>query len=160
MDHDQKFFYAGLYVLKKMDLKPEDGGEQMPVLLPSELSPLEDVLQELVNEELIEIPKKGNRYALTKKGLAYLGELIDEAEAIIEEFDDAELEEAVAELRARRLDVFRARFLWGWYDGEFDDLVKFQQRRGIVPIEKLWAFYLMSDAFYDELAKDIGEPSR
>ena len=86
-----------------------------------------------------------------------LGALIDEAEALIEEFDDAELEEAVAELRARRLDVFRARFLWGWYDGEFDELVKFQQRRGITPVEKLWAFYLLSDAFYDELAKDTGE---
>lgn len=155
MDHDQKLFYAGLYVMKKMDLKAEEGGEPMPVLLPAELSPLEDILQELVNEGLIEIPKKLHRYALTRKGLAYLGELIDEAEAIIEEFDDAELEEAVAELSARRLDVFRARFLWGWYDGEFDDLVKFQQRRGITPVEKLWAFYLMSDAFYDELAKDI-----
>jgi hypothetical protein len=51
--------------------------------------------------------------------------------------------------------VFRARFLWGWYEGEFDDLVLFQERRGVSPVERLWAFYLMSDAFWSELAREL-----
>ena len=51
----------------------------------------------------------------------------------------------------------RARFLWGWYEGEFDDLVAFQERRGVTPVERMWAFYLTSDAFWDELAKDIAD---
>jgi hypothetical protein len=49
----------------------------------------------------------------------------------------------------------RARFLWGWYEGEFDDLVLFQQRRGVSAVETLWAYYLMSDAFWTELARDF-----
>ena len=40
-------------------------------------------------------------------------------------------------------------------EGELDDLVAFQERRGVTPIERLWAFYLMSDEFYAELAKDL-----
>ena len=55
---------------------------------------------------------------------------------------------------SRNLDVFRARFLWGWYSGEFDDLVLFQQRRGVSPVEQFWAFYLTGDDFYRELARD------
>ena len=58
----------------------------------------------------------------------------------------------LAELQRRRLDPLRARFLWGWYQGEFDDLVLFQQRRGVEPVERSWADYLVSDAFYDNLA--------
>jgi hypothetical protein len=149
--------YAGLYVLKRMDLKPEEGGMEFPVLLPSEYAPLEDVLQELVNADLIEINKKKHNYAITKAGYAYIAEHIDEAEAIIEEFDELEMDEAIAELRARNLDVFRARFLWGWYDGEFDDLIAFQQRRGISPIERFWAYFLMGDGFWNLLESDIGE---
>ncbi|CAN99155.1 MULTISPECIES: hypothetical protein [Sorangium] len=154
VSREQKLVYAGIYVLKKMDLKPADGGMEMPLVLPSELSPLEDVLQELVNAELIEVNRRKARFELTKKGLAYLGEIIDEAEALVDEFDDESLEDAVAELRVRNVDVLRARFLWGWYDGELDDLVLFQQRRGVTPVEQWWADYLMSDAFYEELRRD------
>ncbi|WP_437762638.1 hypothetical protein WMF27_45235 [Sorangium sp. So ce281] len=154
MSREQKLVYAGIYVLKKMDLKPADGGMEMPLVLPSELSPLEDVLQELVNADLVEVNRRKARFELTKKGLAYLGEIIDEAEALVDEFDDESLEDAVAELRGRNVDVLRARFLWGWYDGELDDLVLFQQRRGVTPVEQWWADYLMSDAFYEELRRD------
>jgi hypothetical protein len=157
VEQDLKLYYAGLLLLKKMDLKPEDGGMTFPVLLPPELEPLDDVLQELVNQDLIVINPKKHRYDLTKKGLDYLGEHIDEAEALVDEFDDLEMEEAVAAMRERNLDVFRARFLWGWYDGEIDDLVLFQQRRGITPVEKLWAFYLVGDAFWETLEADIRE---
>jgi hypothetical protein len=155
MDREQKIYYAGLVVLKKMDLKPEDGGLTMPILLPPDLAPLDDVLQELVNQDLISLNRRKERYELTRKGLDYIGEHIDEAEALVDEFDDLEMQEAVAILRERNLDVFRARFLWGWYDGELDDLVLFQQRRGIAPVEPSWAFYLVSDGFWETLAEDI-----
>jgi hypothetical protein len=152
---EQKQTYVGLYLLKKLDLKPEDGGLDLPVVLPSELSPLDETLQQLAVDDLIVINARKNRYELTKQGIAYLGTAIDEAEALVEELDDYEVDEAIAELRARNLDVFRARFLWGWYEGEFDDLVMFQERRGASPVERMWAFYLMSDAFWTELAREI-----
>ncbi|XXT20245.1 hypothetical protein WME94_01585 [Sorangium sp. So ce429] len=154
VSREQKLVYAGIYVLKKMDLKPADGGMEMPLVLPSELSPLQDVLQELVNADLVEVNRRKARFEITKKGLAYLGEIIDEAEALVDEFDDESLEDAVVELRRRNVDVLRARFLWGWYDGELDDLVLFQQRRGATPVEPWWADYLMSDAFYEALRSD------
>ncbi|AUX22466.1 hypothetical protein SOCEGT47_029690 [Sorangium cellulosum] len=155
VSREQKLVYAGIYVLKKMDLKPADGGVEMPLVLPSELTPLEDVLQELVNADLVEVNRRKARFEITRKGLAYLTEIIDEAEALIEEFDEESLEDAVAELRRRNVDVLRARFLWGWYDGELDDLVLFQQRRGASPVEPWWADYLLSDAFYEELLRDV-----
>jgi len=156
---EQRQTYAGLYLLKKLDLKPADGGLELPVVLPSELSPLDETLQQLAVDDLIAINAKKNRYELTPSGIAYLGSAIDEAEALVDEFDDDEVEDAIAELRARNLDVFRARFLWGWFEGEFDDLVLFQERRGVSPVERMWAFYLMSDAFWLELAREL-EPGR
>ena len=152
---EQKHTFAALYLLKKLDLAPEDGGLELPVVLPSDLSPLDETLQQLAVDGLIVINAKKNRYELTPQGIAYLGSVIDEAEALVDEFDDDEVEDAIRELRARNLDVFRARFLWGWYEGEFDDLVLFQERRGASPVERLWAFYLMSDAFWTELARDL-----
>jgi hypothetical protein len=151
---EQRQTFVGAYLLKKMDLRPEDGGMVMPVVLPSELAPLDEFLQELAVAELIEIKRRGERYALTPKGVAYIGALIDEAAQLVDELDELELDEAIAELRKRRLDLLRARFLWGWYSGELDDLVLFQERRGVVPVERLWAFYLVSDDFYRELARD------
>jgi hypothetical protein len=152
---EQKHTYASLYLLKKLDLAPEEGGLELPVVLPSELSPLDETLQQLAVDGLTVINAKKNRYELTAQGIAYLGNVIDEAEALVDELDDYEVEDAIRELRARNLDVFRARFLWGWYEGEFDDLVLFQERRGVSPIERLWAFYLMSDAFWTELAREL-----
>lgn len=155
VDEDTKKTYAGIYILKKMDLKKEDGGMIFPVVLPSELSPLEDILHHLVIEGHAILNTKKDRYDLTKQGLAYLGRIIDEATDLMDEFDDDELPDVVAELRARNLDPMRARFVWGWYDGEFDDLVQWQEQRGIKPVERMWAFYLLSDEFYAELAKDL-----
>jgi hypothetical protein len=152
---DEKQTYAGLYLLKKLDLRPEDGGMTLPVVLPSELSPLDEVLQQLAVDGHVEINAKKGRWELTKQGIAYLGEHIDEATDLIDEFDDEELADALAELRARNLDLFRARYLWGWYDGEFDDLVLYQERRGVKPVERLWAFYLMGDDFWNDLARDL-----
>lgn len=156
---DQKQTYISLYLLKRLDLAPEEGGLELPVVLPAELSPLDDVLQQLAVDDLIAINMRKKRYELTKQGIALLGESIDEAQALVDEFDELELPEVVAELTARKLDVFRARFLWGWFEGEFDDLVLFQQRRGVTPVERLWAFYLTSDAFWTELARDLVAPA-
>lgn len=42
--HEQKLSYAGIYVLKKMDLKPADGGIALPVIMDALLSPLKEVV--------------------------------------------------------------------------------------------------------------------
>ena len=159
LDEETKHLYAGIWLLKKMDLKPEDGGLELKLQLPHELAPLEDVLMPLIGAGHVAINKKKERYEITKAGLAYIGELIDEAEALIDEFEEMEPEEVVRELKARRLDPFRARFLWEWYTGELDDLVIFQQRRGITPVQTLWAYYLIDDDFWNALAQDVAEMS-
>lgn len=152
---DEKLTYAGLYVLKKMDLKPEDGGQVFPGVLPSELHPIDELLQQLAVTGHVELNMKQARWDLTRQGLAYLAQHIDEAAALIDEFDEQELPEVLAQLRERNLDPYRARFLWGWYDGEFDDLVLFQEQRGARPVERLWAYYLMDDAFWSDLAREL-----
>jgi hypothetical protein len=157
ISEEQKQTYIGLWLLKKLDLPPEEGGMVLPVVLPAELAPLDEHLQELAVEDYISINAKKGRYELTKKGIAYLGEVIDEAEDMVDELDDLEVAEAIAELRAKNLDLFRARFLWGWFEGEFDDLVLFQERRGGSPVERLWAFYLTGDELWRELARDIAD---
>ena len=155
LDEETRMRYCGYYVLKKLDLEPNDGGLRVPVVMPSELSPLEAILHELAVEDFVEIHAKSGEWRLTKLGLKLLADLIDEASALIDEFDDDEPEDVVAELRRRNLDPFRARFLWGWYDGEFDDLVAFQAQRGVRPVETLWAYYLISDEFWRELGREV-----
>ena len=155
ISEEQKLVYAGIWLLKKMDLGPKEGGMDVPIHLPSELTPLYEVLQELQVAGHVQIHRRKERWEITKTGLEYLGQVIDEAEALIEEFDEDEIEDVVAELRARGLDVFRALFLWEWYTGQFDDLVIFQQRRGVEPVEPLWAYYLVGDEFYQTLAQAI-----
>lgn len=155
ISEDQKQTLVGLWLLKKLDLDPKEGGMELPVVLPGDLSPLDDYLQQLAVEDYVAINGKKGRYELTKKGIAYLGDVIDEAQEMVDELDELELDEAIAELRERNLDLMRARFLWGWYEGEFDDLVLFQERRGVNPVERMWAFYLTSDDFFRELAKDF-----
>jgi hypothetical protein len=157
LSDEDKRAYAGIYLMKRMDLKPTDGGLILPIVLPSDLTPLDEVLVELSVDGYVDINRRKERWELTRKGLDYLASLIDEAEALIDEFDDDELPDVVAELRRRKLDVFRARFLWGWFDGEFDDLVLWQRQRGVTPVESLWAYYLLDDAFYAELARDLVE---
>lgn len=150
ISNELKQTLAGLWVLKQMDL----GNYEFPVIMGSDLSPLDDVLQQLAVDGYVDINKRKERYELSKKGIDYLGSTIDEAQALVEELDELETADAIAEIKARKLDLMRARFLWGWYEGEFDDLVAFQQRRG-ASVETLWAYYLMSDAFWAELARDF-----
>lgn len=152
---DQKHTYAALYLLKRVDLAPKDGGLEIPVVMPPELAPIDELMQQLAVDGLVEINARKGRWELTKRGIAYLGEVIDEASALVDEFDDDELEDVIATLRDRNLDVYRARFLWGWFEGEFDDLVLFQERRGVAPIERMWAYYLMGDEFWRELGREV-----
>jgi hypothetical protein len=151
---------VGLYLLKKLDLKPDDGGLELPIVLPSDLAPIDEPLQQLAVDGRIEIHARKQRYALTPSGIAYLGAVIDEAAGMVEELDDLEPADAIAELRTRKRDLLRARFLWGWYTGELDDLVLFQEQRGANPVERLWAYYLTSDALWHELARDLAPPTR
>jgi hypothetical protein len=158
---EQRLVYAGIWLLKKMDLDPKKGGGMViPIHLPPELTPLDEVLHDLQLAGHVQIHRRKDRWEITKSGLEYVRELIAEAEDLIDEFDDDEVEDVVAELRSRGLDVFRALFLWEWYTGQFDDLVLFQQRRGVNPVEPLWAYYLVSDEFYAELAKGIPASTR
>ena len=155
IDDETKQSLAGIYLMKKLDLKPEDGGMELPVVLPSELSPIDEVLQELAVEDYVVINAKKERWDLTKKGLSRLKNLIDEAEEIYDAMDELEEEQVPAYLAQNRLDPVRTRFLWGWYEGELDDLVQFQEQRGLRPVERMWAFYLMGDDLWRELAKDV-----
>ncbi|MBL4686054.1 MAG: hypothetical protein JKY37_15780 [Nannocystaceae bacterium] len=104
---------------------------------------------------LLEIDRKRGLYGLTPVGLDRIGNAIDVAEAFIEEFDEQEAADVVREVRRRNLDALRVRFLWGWYQGEFDDLTLFQQRRGSETVEHEPAEYLLSDAFYEELSREL-----
>lgn len=155
LSQEQKLTYAGIWLLKKMDLAPEEGGMTAPTALPPELTPLDDVLQHLYFAGYVAPDRKKERYQITPQGYAYIGQLIDEAASMIEQYQDYEVHEVVARLRAEGQDVFRARFLWEWYTGELDDLVLFQERRGITPVERLWAYYLTSDEFFQALAADL-----
>ncbi len=151
----EKLRYAGIYLLKQIDLGPKQGGLALPLTLTHELMPLEPVLDQLVLDGWLAMDRKKNRYVLTPEGIEYIGTLIDEAETYIEEFDDEDADVVVAELRQRNLDPMRVRFLWGWYQGEFDDLALYQQRRGVAELDSDWASFVTSDAFYQDLARDL-----
>lgn len=151
----QKLTYAGIYVLKKLDVSAEDGGLKIPLTLPHELEPLDRTLEQLVLDGYVAMDKKKNQYLLTPAGIDHIGTLIDEAEHYIGEFDGMDTARMVPELKRRRIDPLRVRFLWGWYQGELDDLVLWQQRRGLAEIEDDWAAYLVGDDFWAELASEL-----
>ncbi|MEM6293787.1 MAG: hypothetical protein AAGA54_21105 [Myxococcota bacterium] len=155
LTESQRHGFARLFVLKLLDLDADDGGLRMPVVLPPELDAFEPVLVQAAVEGLVEIDRKRGEYRLTAAGVELLGVHIDEAEAYIEEFDDVEVAQMLPVLKARRIDPMRVRFLWGWYQGEFDDPVLFQQRRGVPAPEADWAAYILSAAFYAALAEDF-----
>lgn len=155
LSEDQRLTYAGLWVLKKLDLEESDGGMEMLVVPAPEQYALEPVLERLALDGLVEINRKKGRYELTDRGIDLLGTAIDEAETYIDEFDDEEAQDMVQVLRQRNVDPLRVRFLWGWYQGELDDLVLFQQRRGAPQVERDWASYLVGDALYEELGRDL-----
>lgn len=157
LSEDQRHGYVALFVLKLLDLEPEDGGMAMPVLLPAPLAAFDATLERLAVDGLVEIDRKGGEYQLTASGLETLGVHIDEAEGYIDAFDDMEVPEMLEVLRRRNVDPMRVRFLWGWYQGEYDDPVLFQQRRGVTEVDADWASYIQSDAFFAAIAQDLVE---
>lgn len=152
---DHKETYVGLFVLKLLDLDPKDGGVEFPVNLPHDLYPFEPVLEMLATQGLVQIDRRKARYVLTQAGIDFLGTHIEEAESYIDELDELETDEVVRRLERRKIDPMRVRFLWGWYQGEFDDPVLFQQRRGMTPVERDWASFVQSERFFEELARDL-----
>ncbi len=154
VSEDQRTAYVSLFVLKLLDVDPEEG---VPVLLPPPLMAFEPVLERLAVEDMVQIDRKLGEYRLTPRGIETLGVHIDEAEGYIEAFDDLEVAQMLPLLRKRKVDPMRVRFLWGWYQGEFDDPVLFQQRRGVAVIERDWGAYVQSDAFFAALAEDLEE---
>lgn len=152
---EQRAYYASVYVLKKLDLEVDDGGVELSVVLPHDWYPLEEVIEGMVVDGLVAISRRKGLYALTAQGIDLVGRLIDEAEGYIEEFGEQEVEQMVQTLEKRGVDVLRARFLWGWYDEEFDDLVEFQRVRGMVPVQREWAEFLLGPEFYENLARDL-----
>lgn len=155
IDPEAKQRYVGMQLLRLLDVDPEEGGIAFPAVPDGELIALDEPLQQLAVEGYTQINGKKGIYELTKKGIDYLGTLIDEASDLVDELDDLETDEAIAELESRGLDVLRARFLWGWFEGEFDDLVLWQERRGVTPVERLWSFYLTGDGLWTELENEI-----
>lgn len=154
MSHDQMLSYAGMWILKMLDIGPANGGIKIEVPLASEHIMAEEVIDYLYNMGYIDIQTEKYSYAITDKGFHYIREIIAEAEAIIDEFIDVDTEEMIRIYQNRNLDIFRARFLWGLYDGEFDNVVQFQQKRGFREIERNWSIFITSDAFYKNLALD------
>lgn len=152
---EQRAYYASVYILKRLDLDPKDGGVQLPVVLPHDWYPLEEVIEGMVVQGLVAIARRKGNYELTAQGIDLVGRLIDEAESYIDEFDDAEVEDMLGVLHKRGVDPLRVRFLWGWYDEEFDDLVEFQRIRGMEPVQSNWAEFLLSAEFYANLARDL-----
>jgi len=168
VSEDKRQTYAGLIVMKLIDLGPDNGGLEIPRELPRELAPLQEILEEMRFNGLIEVSAKKRGalaalrgkskeefYGLTQSGVEHLGRLIDEAEGYVTEFDALEVAEMIDVAHERKLDPMRVRFLWGWFEGEFDDLALFQERRAIDPVERLWAYYLTSNEFWDEVSKDL-----
>jgi hypothetical protein len=66
ISEDQKQTFVSLWLLKKLDLDPKEGGLELPVVLSSELSPLDDYLQQLAVEDYVAITSKKGRYDITK----------------------------------------------------------------------------------------------
>ena len=155
LTEQQKLTYAGMWLIKKMDIGPKQGGFDVEVPLEGEYKFAEQIIDKLYFDKYIEIDPKKAKYILTERGISYIGRIINEAEDLIETYEDYETYEMVEELEERNLDVFRARFLWGLYDGEFDDIIEFQEKRGFQHIEESWSAFIMSDDFFDNLILDI-----
>lgn len=152
---EQRAYYASVYILKRLDLAPKEGGVELSVVLPHDWYPLEEILESMVVQGLVAIQRRKGLYALTAQGIDLVGRLIDEAESYIDEFDELEVEDMLKILQKRGVDPLRVRFLWGWYDEEFDDLVEFQRIRGMQPVQSAWAEFLLSPQFYQNLARDL-----
>lgn len=157
LSESQRRYYASLILLKRIDLAGDDRSLAIPVLLPASEAAIEGLLDELHLRGMIEIDRKRQIYTLSRRGADEVGTLIAEIEEVIDEFDGVPVPKMVRALRQRGRDPFRVRFLWGWYDGEFDDPVAHQRRRGFAEVDEEWASFILSEDFYADLARDLEE---
>ena len=147
--------YAGMLILKKLDpMAPPEARYDFNIPLEGLDQILEPVLDDLYNRGFVEIDTAKAKYVLTPKGDQYIQTLIDEAEWYISKYQEFEPKTRVAIMKNDGVNLLRARFLWGWYDGEFDDLEAFQEERGITPVRP-WQEFLVSKEFYDILFEDV-----
>ncbi len=149
--------YAGMYVLKLIDLPPKEGGHIFEVPLALEDEHLEPVLDDLLFHGLIDIDTVRTCYVLTQDGRNYVDKLIGEVEAYIDKYQEFEPTTKVNLMRRDNINPLRARFLWGLYDGEFDDLNEWQDNWQINPAERVddWRFVITRKEFYDMLFEHI-----
>ena len=145
--------YAGIYLLKMMEAEPPP----FQVPLSSQDESLEPILDDLLFRELILIDPEKSAYQISQKGVEYVDSLIDEIEGYIDEYQDFEPATRVNLMKRDHVNPLRARFLWGLYDGEFDDLVEWQDQSQFSPSEiKInWRQIITSKEFYDYLFEDI-----
>jgi len=151
--------YAGIYVLKKLDRPPADGGYFFEVPLMGLDEHLEPILDDLLFHDIIEIDVDHARYSLTKEGIQYIDKLIDEIEGYIDKYQEYEPVTRVNLMKRDKINPLRARFLWGLYDGEFDDFDQWQENWNIAPDEKTadWREIITMKEFYDMLFEDINQ---
>ena len=147
----QKLAFAGIYLLKKLDLAPEDGGIALAATLAEDVAALAPALEQLEQQGFVERGGDPPLYDLTDAGLEHLEALMDEAEALAPPDAELETDDAIHGHEHRGLQSLRERFLWSWYRGVLDDLVAYQRARGLEPLEACWARFLLSDALYEAL---------
>jgi len=100
--------YAGMYVIKKMDLTPADGGHIFEVPLQGLDEHLEPVLDNLMFNNLIFIDTNRVQYDLTKDGEQYVRSLIDEAEVYIDKYQEFEPTTRVNLMKRDKVNPLRA----------------------------------------------------
>jgi DNA-binding PadR family transcriptional regulator len=147
----QKLAFAGIYLLKKLDLPTEDGGVELSSALAEDGSVLAPVLAQLEQQRFVERVGDPPLFELTDAGLEHLEALMEEAEALVPSDAELETDDAIHVHEHRGLRSLRERFLWSWYRGELDDLVGYQRARGLEPVDTSWARFLLSDALYEAL---------
>ncbi|MDH5681585.1 MAG: hypothetical protein OEZ36_08360 [Spirochaetota bacterium] len=149
--------YAGMYILKRLDLPAEEGGHAFEVPLAGLDEHLEPILDDLMFHNLIEIDENAVRYALSDEGRGYVDKLIVEIEGYIDKYQEFEPTTRVNLMKRDRINPLRARFLWGLYDGEFDDFELWQENWEVPATEKLsdWRDVITKKEFYDMLFEDI-----
>ncbi|MDH4127567.1 MAG: hypothetical protein OEV44_02350 [Spirochaetota bacterium] len=149
--------YAGMYILKKMDIPPSEGGHIFSVPLEGLDVHLEAILDDIMFHNLIEIDSNSTCYKITDDGKEYINKLLDEIEGYIEKYQDFEPVTRVNLMKRDRVNPLRARFLWGLYDGEFDDFNQWQENWQIAENEKIndWREIITTKEFYDMLFEDI-----
>ncbi len=147
--------YAGIYILKKMDISDDSGGHVFEVPLSGIDEHLEPVMDDLLFNDLVKIDTVNICYKISDKGRDYIDSLIDEIEGYIDRYEDFDPQAKVNLMKRDRVNPLRVRFLWGLYDGEFDDFNQWQDNLGITDKIKDWQTIIVKKEFYDILFEEI-----